>query len=103
MKISRYLSSRILILIIGFISIWNLTYFTLPKYIREDDFGFVAELDRIFRINLIFVILFLLFTLIEIYKFNKRNQNELRKESLFLSAFLLFIFALSIYLFQIYS
>lgn len=103
MKISRYLSIRILMLIIGFISIWNFSYFTLPKYIREDGYGFVAELDRIFSINLIFVILFLLFTLIEVYKFNKRNQNELRKESLFFSVFLSIIVVLSIYLYQVYS
>jgi len=55
MKISRYLSIRILILIIGFIAIWNLSYYTLPRYKREDGFGFVAELDRIFSFNLFFV------------------------------------------------
>ena len=103
MKISRYLSIRISILIVGFLLIWNLSYYTLPRYIREDGFGFVAELDRIFSFNLYFSILFFLFSSTEVYKFNKQNQTLLQKEAIVLSVFSLIIIIISIYLYHIYS
>lgn len=103
MKISKYLLIRIITLIIGFIVIWNIAYYTLPKYIQEDDFVIVAELDRIFSLNLYFSIIFLIFILIEIYLFNKRKQTKLKNQATILSIFLTVLIVVLIYFYKSYS
>jgi hypothetical protein len=87
MKTHKYILSRILTLVIAIIIIYNGAYYTLPKYLQEDRFSFVSELDRIFELSLIFSIIFLLFLLVEIYIFNKREQTNLRSVAMIFSFF----------------
>ncbi len=72
-------------LLIGLLMIYNGTHYTLPEYLKEDSFSFIAEIDRILELSLIFSVLFLLFLLAEIYILNKRKQTDLRNSAIILS------------------
>ncbi|BFM45343.1 hypothetical protein CFS9_39840 [Flavobacterium sp. CFS9] len=96
MKTHKFILIRIATLLVALLIIYNGAYYTLPEYIQEDSFSFIAEIDRIFELSLIFLVLFLLFLLIEIYLFNKRKQANLRSAAMIFS---LFVFILVITLF----
>jgi hypothetical protein len=87
MKIRKFILIRIAIVLIALIIIYNGAYYTLSEYLQQDRFSFVAELDRIFELSLIFLIIFLLFLLAEIYLFNKRQQTNLRNTAMIFSLF----------------
>ncbi len=52
-------------------------YYTLPKYIREDGFGFIVEIDRFFTLSSAFSLLFLIYLLIEIKNFMENLRSAL--------------------------
>ena len=83
MKEQKYVLTRIATLISIFTIVWNSTRYTFLSSIREDSYLVVAELDRIFYLELIFLILFLLFILTEIYVFTKRKEIKMRNVSIF--------------------
>ncbi len=88
MSIHKFILIRIAIVLIAFLIIYNGAYYTLSESLQEDRFSFVAEIDRIFELSLIFSIVFLLFLFAEIYLFNKRQQYKLRKAALIFSGFI---------------
>lgn len=88
MSIHKFILIRIAIVLIAFLIIYNGAYYTLSEYLQEDRFSFVAEIDRIFELSLIFSIVFLLFLFAEIYLFNKRQQYNLRNAALIFSGFI---------------
>jgi hypothetical protein len=91
MKIRKFILIRITILLIAFIVIYNGAYYTLSEYLQQDRFSFVAEVDRIFELSLMFSILFLLFLLLESYVFNKRQQTNLRNAAMIFSLFIIIL------------
>jgi len=102
MKIRKYILIRITVLLIAFIIIYNVAYYTLSEYLQEDRFSFVSELDRIFELSLIFSVVFLLFLLIEVYIFHRRQQNNLRNAAMVLSLFTIFVVSVLLYANGIY-
>jgi hypothetical protein len=88
MKTHKFIFIRIAIVLVALLIIYNGAYYTLPEYIQQDSFSFIAEIDRVFELSLIFSILFLLFLLAEIYLFNNRQQTNLRNAAMFLSLFI---------------
>jgi len=102
MKIRKYILIRITVLLIAFIIIYNVAYYTLSEYLQEDRFSFVSELDRIFELSLIFSVVFLLFLLIEAYIFHRRQQNNLRNAAMILSLFTTCVVSVLLYANGIY-
>ncbi len=98
MKIHKYILIRITVLLIALIIIYNGAYYTLSEHIQEWRFSFVAELDRIFELSLIFLIMFLLFLLVEIYIFNRRQQTNLRNTAIFFCSFVTILVITLIYI-----
>ncbi|WP_017496458.1 hypothetical protein [Flavobacterium sp. WG21] len=88
MKTHKFILIRIAIVLGALLIIYNGAYYTLPEYIQQDSFSFIAEIDRIFELSLIFSIVFLLFLLVEIYIFKKRQQTNLRNAAMILSLFI---------------
>lgn len=88
MKTHKFILIRIAIVLGALLIIYNGAYYTLPEYIQQDGFSFIAEIDRIFELSLIFSIVFLLFLLVEIYMFKKRQQTNLRNAAMILSLFI---------------
>lgn len=78
----KYLSIRIIAFIIVLIVLSEMAYYTLPKHIREDGYGFIEETDSFFKMSLAFTIISLLFVLNEANKFNKKNFIILRNSAL---------------------
>ena len=102
MKAVKYIGIRSLIFLIIFILIYNGAYYTIPKYIREDGYGFVALLDRILYLNFIFSILFFIFLLTEIHIFKKRQEIKLQKVAIIYSVFVGLLVIILIFLIIIY-
>jgi len=100
MKVIIYLGTRLTIFTIGIILLYYGAYYTLPKYIREDGFGFIVEIDRFFTLSSAFSLLFLIYLLIEIKKFKKFRDIKLKNAAIGLSVFtfiittILFVFDL---------
>jgi hypothetical protein len=88
MKIYKFILVRVAVLLIALLIIYNGAYYTLSEYLQKDRFSFVAEVDRIFELSLIFSIVFLLFLSAEIYLFNKRKQTDLRNAAIIFSLFI---------------
>ncbi|WP_264530286.1 hypothetical protein [Flavobacterium sp. N502540] len=88
MKTHKFILIRIAIVVGALLIIYNGAYYTLPEYIQQDSFSFIAEIDRIFELSLIFSIVFLLFLLVEIYIFKKQQQTNLRNAAMILSLFI---------------
>ena len=89
MKTYTYIGKRLILFIFGITSLRYATYYTLPRNIREDGFGFVAELDRFFTLCFIFSLFFLIYILSEIRKFNSVRSLKLRNMAIYFSLFLL--------------
>jgi membrane-bound ClpP family serine protease len=103
MKIITYLTKRLIIFVLGIICFWFGAYYTLPRYIREDGFGFMAELDRFFTLSFAFSILFMIYTFNEIYKFKKIGKTKSTNTAICLSIFA-FIATITFFVFdRIYS
>ena len=92
LKMKKYLAIRIIILGAASLIIWNVAWYFLPKYLQEDQFSGFAELELIFRVSLVFVILFLAFTLFEIYKFQKVRNVVLRNSAIIFGVFIMILF-----------
>ena len=88
MRIYKFILIRIAIVLIVLLIIYSGAYYILPEYLQEDRFSFVAEIDRILELSLIFSSVFLLFLLAEIYQFNKRQQYNLRNAAMIFSLFI---------------
>ena len=80
-----------MIFIFGIICIGYGTYYTLPRYIREDGYGGFAVIDRFFTLSFIFSISFLIYTFSEINKKSKIRDMQLRKVAICLSFFVLVV------------
>ncbi|ENA1795661.1 hypothetical protein ABF176_002508 [Flavobacterium psychrophilum] len=87
MKTITYLTTRLVIFTLGIICFWYGAYYTLPRNIREDGFGFVAELDRFFTLSFVFSILFLIYTFFEIQKLEKIGNTKSINSAIYLSIF----------------
>lgn len=98
MKLLQYITVRILLFAIPITSFYYGAYYTLPKYIQEDGFCFMSEIDRFFELSLIFSIIFLAFLYWEIHKFNTRKEINLRNNALVFSIFIAIIVFLLVYL-----
>ena len=83
----KYLSIRIIVFIIVIFIVSKTAYYTLPKHIQEDGYGFIKEIDSFFKMSLAFTIISLLFVLNEANKFNKKNLTILRNSALGLACF----------------
>lgn len=103
MKVIIYLGKRLAILTIGIILLYYGAYYTLPKNIQEDGFGFIAEIDRIFTLSSAFSLLFLIYLFIEIKKFKKNKNVKLENAAIFLSIFTLIITTILFVFQRIYS
>ncbi|NRT16611.1 hypothetical protein HNP99_002982 [Flavobacterium sp. 28A] len=78
MKIFKYILIRILVLI-GFLTLlWNNSYYLLPESLQEGKFSFFSEAVVFLRISLLFVFLFLCYTLYELNNYHKNSQYQLR-------------------------
>ncbi len=97
-KIIQYILFRTLFFAIPIITFYFGAFYTLPKYIQEDGFCFMSEIDRFFELSLIFSIIFLAFLYWEIHKFNTRKQINLRNTALIFAVFMTIIVFLLVYL-----
>lgn len=98
MKILQYILLRFLFFTIPITSFYYGAYYTLPKYIQEDGFCFMSEIDRFFELSLIFSVIFLTFLCWEIYKFNNRKEINLKNTALVFSIFITIIVLVLVYL-----
>ena len=103
MKIATYVGTRLTVYLSVIILLWYGAHFTLSQYIREGDFGFVAELDRFFSLSFVFSLLFLIYTLSDIQKFQRNRNVRFRNIAICLSVFA-FIATTTFFIFdKIYS
>lgn len=99
MKVTVYIGTRLMIFIFGIICILYGTNYTFPRYIREDGYGGIPVLYRVFEFSRIFSIAFLVYTFSEINKKSKIGDMKLRNAAICLSViFLIVTITLFLYL-----
>lgn len=100
MKIFKYLTLRIIILIL-FLTLLNKgAYYILPTSLQESKFSFISEVIVILRFSLVFVVLFICFTLYEINNYKNNNEIKLRNTAIIFCA-LLFVLLIPLVMYNI--
>lgn len=89
MIIFKYLIIRIIVLFVVLQIFWSGASYLVPDDFLNAKFGFIAEMMVFLRLSLVFVVLFLIFSIYEINKFQKINQVKLRNTAIIFCFFLL--------------
>lgn len=102
MKIN-YFGRRLILFILGLVCLRYIAFYSLPSYIREDGFAFIAEFDRFFTLCFIFSIAFLIYSFFEIFNHSKKKDIKLKKQAIWLSIIALATTILFFAFYRIYS
>lgn len=77
----KYLALRLVFLMLGTLLIYHFSFYLLPKNIQDDEFSFVAELNLISNLTLIFYLAYSGFIFWEYLKFRKKTNLKLIRAS----------------------
>lgn len=88
MKNVKYLAPRITVAIVLLALCWYFSYYFLPEQYRDDQFSFIGELDAFFRVSMAVFIIFILYIITEIIRYQKKHNFVLRNNAI---GFLIFL------------
>lgn len=93
MKNTSYLTLRIAIAVVVLAISWYFSSWFLPEKYKDDQFSFIGEIDAFFRVSIAVFIMFILYTIIEVVRYQKKQNFFLRNNAIgfiiFLSLILL--------------